>query len=90
MGSHIRECRNPKCVCSFIADRNEHYCSKECKVIEDTTFIFTQEMMETALKANGWHEWYGKTWRRDTQQSDMGVSTLKQAFGSLLRENNIA
>ena len=53
-------------------------------------FCFTEEMMVTALKANGWCTgWAGDDWVSPFMNADRGGITLQKAFESMLYNKNL-
>jgi len=53
-------------------------------------FCFTQEMMVTALEANGWSTgWAGNDWVSPFMNADRGGLTLQEAFESMLYNKNL-
>jgi hypothetical protein len=53
-------------------------------------FIFTKEMMEFALRTNGWHTmWNEDNWiKKESTNPDWGGMPLTTAFNKLLKEHN--
>lgn len=55
------------------------------------SFCFSDEMIETALIANGWSEgWYGGMWVHESQNADYGHCSKKEAFAKLLYDKNLS
>ena len=59
--------------------------------MNEKQFTFTRTMIETALKANGWHDlWHPDNWvRNDSENPDYSGINIMDAFWCLLRENNL-
>ena len=57
----------------------------------NSEFIFTQEMMEIALEANGWRKLWSETnWvSPDCPNPDWGGVSLESAFNTLLVNANL-
>lgn len=52
------------------------------------SFTFTDEMIQVALEANGWSQFYGNSWLRHGDSDRNAVST-EHAFGRLLYQLNL-
>lgn len=53
-------------------------------------FCFDEEMIKTALEANGWSlGWNSDYWVHETQNADYEQSTVKEAFVQLLYKSNL-
>ena len=55
------------------------------------SFTFDEEMIETALRANGWYgHWHPDNWVHSSSKNpDWGGMSKKQAFEQLLYESNL-
>lgn len=55
------------------------------------TFTINEQMIETALRANGWNDlWHLNNWvHESTSHPDWAGVSKKEAFETLLRKNNL-
>lgn len=57
---------------------------------ENLTFCFDDEMIETALIANGWSiGWNSKEWMHESDSQYYASYSKKEAFAKLLYESNL-
>ena len=55
-----------------------------------TKFIFDEEMIGEALKANGWSSgWNSQMWVHENENPDYSSHTTKEAFAKLLYKCNL-
>ena len=55
------------------------------------TFCFSDEMIDTALRANGWSEgWTDEYWVHESNEyADHATDSKKQAFAKMLYDKNL-
>ncbi len=59
-------------------------------ILNRLQFVFNREMMETALRANGWtNGWAGDDWVSQSMNADRGGMELKEAFEAMLYGKNL-
>lgn len=57
---------------------------------ENLTFCFDDEMIETALVANGWNTgWNSKDWVHNSENPDYVSYSKREAFAKLLYKSNL-
>ena len=57
---------------------------------ENLTFCFDDEMIETALKANGWNAgWNSGDWVHNSENADYVSYSKEEAFAKLLYKSNL-